>query len=302
MSGPVVSRLFLALALLPTLVLARTTEADPASGVTDANMENASVVLLRPVRSVPAMSSAALTQKAWAALEARRYDEAILVAEETENRFGPMADRQQQRLKTFAPLAQAAQFSALNDVATCLFIKGRAYRMLERNDEARQAFLDIIQNYRFAQCWDPKGWFWKVAEAAQDEIHGLDYGVDYGDYTSETLTTQAWKAYQNRKYEAVELYTRKCVELYAETALKMQSELKDFPPKGQENDFWALNDVATSLLIRGKSLQRQRRNREASQVFGEIIEKYPFALCWNPSGHYWRVAEAAQRSMTVYSP
>ena len=128
----------------------------------------------------------------------------------------------------------------MTDVATALFIKGRAYRLLERRDEARQAFLDIIQNYRFAQCWDPKGWFWKVAEAAQDEIHSMDFSVDFGDYTSQTLTSQAWKAYQANKHEAVELYTRKCLELYSETALKMQSELHDFAP----------NSVLSTLIRR----------------------------------------------------
>ncbi|NCC50687.1 MAG: tetratricopeptide repeat protein [Spartobacteria bacterium] len=285
-----------AIALLPVLVLVRSTGADSSP------VDSDPVVFLYPAHAVPTLNSASLTQKAWAALEGLQYDQTILIAEEIVSRFGALAHQQQQRLGAFAPDERAAQYGALNDVATALFIKGKVYRLLGKENEARQAYMDIMQNYRFAQCWDTKGWFWKVAESAQDEIDSMDYGVDYGDYTSETLTSKAWKAFQKGRYEAVELYTRKCIELFAETAMQMQKELNDFPPKGWENDYWALNDVGTSLLIRGKALQRQRRNREAAKVFNEIIEAYPYALCWNPKGYYWRVAEAAQRSLAVYTP
>lgn len=265
-------------------------------------VRTANVVMIQPQRSVPAASSASLTLKAWKALEAGKYEEAILITDETETRFGVLARRQQQQLKDFAPPERAAQYAALNDVATSLFICGRALRALKRGDEAREVFLEIGREYRFAQCWDPKGWFWKVASAAQDEIDCIDYGVDFGDYTSETLTTRAWKAYQAREYTAVELYVNKCLELYTDAALKMQAEMDDFAPRGQESDYWALNDVATCLLIRGKSLQRQRRNRDAATAFSQIIDRYPYAQCWNPNGHYWRVADAARRSLSVHSP
>ncbi len=259
------------------------------------------VILLKPAAPVPGVSSAALTQRAWKALERKEYGEVFLVTDEVVSRCEGQALKQQGRLKAFAPSDRASNYSALNDVATCLFIRGRALRELKRNGEAKQAFKEILQNYRFAQCWDTKGWFWPVASAAQDEINSMDFNVDFGDYRSETLTTRAWNAFNARRYEAVDLYARKCVELYGATARQMQSGMQDFASKGQEFDYWALNDVATCLFIRAKSLQKQGRRKEAMTVFQEILDQYSFAQCWNPNGWFWKVGEAARRNLVVTS-
>ena len=59
------------------------------------------------------------------------------------------------------------QYWALNDVGTALFILGEAYRNAGQYEEAAQAYKKLINEYFYAQCWDPKGWFWKPAEAAE---------------------------------------------------------------------------------------------------------------------------------------
>lgn len=259
------------------------------------------VVFLTPAKPVPAVSSSVLTHKAWKALEMKEYGEVFLLTDEVVSRCEGQALRQQQRLKEFAASDRASNYSALNDVATCLFIRGRALRQLNRLNEAKESFREILQNYRFAQCWDPKGWFWKVAAAAQDEINSIDFKVDYGDYRSETLTTKAWNAFNAKRYEAVEMYVGKCLELYAAPARQMQDSMDDFAPRGQEFDYWALNDVATCLFIRGKSLLRRGRRKEAMEAFQEIVDHYYYAQCWNPNGWFWKVAEAARRSLVVSS-
>lgn len=275
------------------------TSAVPASAVS--TTAEGHVVYLVPARPVAAVTSTALALKAWKALEGKQYGEVFTIADECVKRFSERAKKQQAQLKNFAVKDRAASYAALNDVATCLFIKGKALRELRRFDEAKDTFQQIPRDYRFAQCWDPKGWYWKVAWGAQDEINCIDYGVDFGDYTSAMLTEKAWKAYQAGHYEATELYVRKCVELYADTARKMQSTLGEYPPKGQEHDYWALNDVATCLFIRGKALRRQRRNKDAALVFREIVEHYPSALCWDPNGWFWKIAEEARRNLAGLS-
>ncbi len=255
------------------------------------------VVYLKPARAAPGVSSAALTQQAWKALEKGNYQDVFMITDECEKRFGVRAQKQQAMLTAVPPPEKSFTYSALNDVATCMFIKGKALRQFKRNEEAKQVFRTIIRDYRFAQCWDPKGWFWKVAGAAQDEINCIDFNLDFGNYTSETLTAKAWKAYVAHRYEAMDFYIRKCVELYGDAAERMQSDLTDYPAKGQEADYWALNDVATCLYIRGKSLQRQGRNKEAAAVYQDILDRYSFGLCYDPNGWYWKVAEEAKRNL-----
>ena len=45
------------------------------------------------------------------------------------------------------------------------------------------------------------GWFWKPAEAAREKLAMIDSGqfLDFGDYTSAFMTTQAWKALPQRR-------------------------------------------------------------------------------------------------------
>ena len=72
--------------------------------------------------------------------------------------------------------------------------------------------------------------------------------VDYGDYSSETLTTRAWDALGAGEYLNAIKYTEKCAELYEAEAREMQATLKVRAPDNKVNDYWALNDVGTSHL------------------------------------------------------
>jgi len=259
------------------------------------------VVYIKPSSAAPGVSSSALAQQAWKAYENKQFDRVMLLTDECSKRFADRARSQQQSLKALPPSDKVFTYAALNDVATCLFIQGKYLHEMGRVTEAKGVFQDIVRDYRFAQCWDTHGWFWKVAGAAQDEINGIDYNVDFGNYTSETLTARAWKAYKAGRHSAVELYVRKCLELYSDAARKMQASLTMYPPHGQEFDYWALNDVATCLYIRGKSLQRQSRNKEAGLVYREIIERYSFAQCWDPSGWFWKIVDEAKRNLAFCS-
>jgi tetratricopeptide (TPR) repeat protein len=240
------------------------------------------------------VSSSVLTQQAWLALEKRRYDLVLQSADECLRRYGNRAVKQQQLLSDFAPREAALKYWALNDVATCMFIKGTALKEQRKKQEAKEIFREIIDQYPFAQCWDPRGWFWKVAPAAQDQIDCIDLNVDFGSYTSETLTTRAWGALDAGKYRIAELYANKCIELYVAEAKKMQATLDNFAGKGLEFNYWALNDVATCYFIKGRVLQRQGKYRDAQPYFRTVVEEFPSAQCWDPRGWFWKVAQAAK--------
>lgn len=112
--------------------------------------------------------------------------------------------------------------------------------------------------------------------------------------SSEELTIRAWEALAAKDYKEAISYADRCIELYQEEANRQQASLKDFPVRGKEEQFRALNDVATSLFIKGEALRAQRRWNEAKEVFNKIIDNYSFAQCWDPRGWFWKVAEESK--------
>lgn len=69
-------------------------------------------------------------------------------------------------LTTFAPIERVNRYWALNDAGTCTYIMATVYERRRMYPEAAQAFRSLAQDYRFAQCWDPKGWYWHPADGA----------------------------------------------------------------------------------------------------------------------------------------
>lgn len=273
----------------------------PATPLAPAASGGSNVIYLKPGKPIAGVSSSFLMQRAWKAFEQNDVETVFTAADECVTRYAVRAQKQQTLLKAYPPREKVFNYAALNDVATCLFIKAKTLRKMRRDDEAKVIYQEIVRTYRFAQCWDPKGWFWQVDAAAQDEIWCMEYDLDFGDYTSQWLTMKAWKAYTAGRHEAVELYVRKCLDLYTDVAKQMQTSLNDFPARGHEYDFWALNDVATCLFIRGKSLQRQKRYKEAVLLYKEILKQYNYAQCWDPKGWFWKLKDEAKKNLAVCS-
>lgn len=121
--------------------------------------------------------------------------------------------------------------------------------------------------------------------------------LDFGDHSSATITTKAWKAYNANLHEDAIGYARKCVELYLPKAEEMQKALKaPVPSENKEEVFklWALNDVGTCLFILGQSLEKQDKGKEAIAAYEQIVEKVPFAQTWDTKGWFWKPADAAK--------
>ncbi len=239
-------------------------------------------------------SSETLATKSWQALDAKDYAAVEAYAKKCLSLYEQKALEQQASLTDFAPKEKAFNYWALNDVATCRFILGRAYAAQGKSKDAQAAFQTVIDKLGYAQCWDPKGWFWKVAEGARDQLTTMGTSYDFGDYTSQTLTTKAWEALGANDHKGVELYTKKCIELYEEEAKKQQASLTAFAPKEKAFDNWALNDVATCHFILGESLMAQKRFGEAKEAFERVVNDFGFAQCWDPKGWFWKVAVGAR--------
>ena len=131
----------------------------------------------------------------------------------------------------------------------------------------------------------------------------IETGVNYyfGDYTSSFLTTQAWKALLADDLDTVNAYTNKVIELYAGKAKQMQESMTEYAWESKDKifSFWALNDVGTSLFIKGEAYKKAEKNKEAKEAYKQLVDNYFYAQCWDPKGWFWKPAEAAQEALNA---
>ncbi|MDP2939494.1 MAG: tetratricopeptide repeat protein [Candidatus Omnitrophota bacterium] len=252
--------------------------------------------------------SVTLTTKAWEALDKGDIEAVLAFTNKCITLYTEQAKAMQASLKDYVKSEAEGgtnqdvfNYWALNDIGTCLFIQGEAFRKAKMDEEAKEAYKTVIDKYSFAQCWDPKGWFWKPAEAAKERLMAIETGksYDFGDYRSETLTVKAWAALDANDLDAVLVYTNKCIDLYKDKAKQMQSSLKAYPWKTNEEIFsyWALNDVGTCLFIQGKALRSANKIEEAKAAFKRIIDEFSYSQCWDPKGWFWKPVDGAREQL-----
>ncbi len=247
--------------------------------------------------------SETLIGKAWKALGENDLEAVLAFTNKCLELYDGQARKMQASLTDYATGSNDEIFAywALNDVATALFIQGEAYRKAGMDEKAKEAYKKLIDDYTYGQCWDAGGWFWKPAEAAKEKLAMLESGsnLDFGNYTSETLTTKAWKALADKDLDAVIAYTNKCLELYRKTAVEMQKSLTEYPWESKEKIFsyWALNDVGTCLFIKGEAYRNAGNTEEAKKAYEDLVNNFYFAQAWDPQGWFWKPAEAAQSKL-----
>lgn len=120
-------------------------------------------------------SSATLTTKAWGA-SSGSPDDALAYIDQCIKLYEGEALKMQLALNTAGgrPAKEAREATsgrwALNDVGTCLFIKGNL--LLAKGDKAgaKEAYTKLAKGMPDAQCWDTKGWFWAPAAAAKQKL------------------------------------------------------------------------------------------------------------------------------------
>jgi tetratricopeptide (TPR) repeat protein len=127
------------------------------------------------------------TAFAWAAFNRGDDAGAIIFADRCLTNYSVTAWRLQRQLEQERPTLPTGRWftradklridknGPLNDVGTCLFIKGRSLQKLGRKAEAKAAY-EAAGKYTYSRCWDPaKGLYWSPAEGASDwlDIIGL---------------------------------------------------------------------------------------------------------------------------------
>lgn len=122
-----------------------------------------------------AEDSAAVTTQAWEALGKNDYAKAIALADKCVNTWGKQAKEMNAKLTALPGKDTAATYWAVNDVATCLFIKGQAQEKKGDKKGAIETYKALVKDYKYGQCWDPKGWFWAPAAAAKKKIVELSF-------------------------------------------------------------------------------------------------------------------------------
>ncbi|XHR27261.1 MAG: beta-glucanase precursor [Chthoniobacteraceae bacterium] len=121
--------------------------------------------------------------------------------------------------------------------------------------------------------------------------------LNFGDFSSSTLTTKAWQALDGKRYEEVAGYTGKCIEMFKAKAVEMQKALTAPPAtddKAKVFANWALNDVGTCYFILGKSLEAQGKPKDAVEAYKFVSENLQYAKCYDTKGWFWSPADSAK--------
>ena len=110
------------------------------------------------------------TAKVWEAMGRKNWDAAITQATRVIRIWGPQARRTNDQLKGYAPAKDAQKYGNLNEVGASLLLKGDALSRKGDKAAAKVAYQTLLDQYTYAQVWDPKGWFWKPAEEARKKL------------------------------------------------------------------------------------------------------------------------------------
>lgn len=115
------------------------------------------------------------------------------------------------------------------------------------------------------------------------------YAQGSGEYVS-----KGWAELGKRNFPQAHQITDNCIQRFSSKADALAQKLTDFPPEEKESFYQVMNDVAVCYFIKGEAYMRSDEVEEAKKIFKEVIEKYPFALAWDPRGWFWSVKEKAE--------
>ncbi|HEX8129846.1 MAG TPA: tetratricopeptide repeat protein [Pyrinomonadaceae bacterium] len=123
-------------------------------------------------------TSEQFTQQAWEGLNRGNFALVMACTDSSIKKWSRQADTQQAKASASgcSETPQATDLKpffasnwALSDIGTSWFIQGEAFSRQGKWAEAREAYKTVIDRYPCAFAWDPRGWFWRVADAAQEK-------------------------------------------------------------------------------------------------------------------------------------
>jgi tetratricopeptide (TPR) repeat protein len=275
-----------------------------AAGTQLANAQAASPVTATPSYSFGDYKSSTLATKAWQALADKNVEAVVVYTNKCLELYAGEATKMQAGLQAYpaGDPQQIFSFWALNDVATCLYIQGEAYRQAKQNDKAKPLFERILKEFSYGQTYDVGNKsFWKPADAAKDKISMIEKGLDldFGNMSSQVIVSRMWESMGKKDLASVIAYSTKLVQLYGDTAKKMQATMTEYAWESPEkiHSFWAVNDVGTGLFILGQAYAAEGKNVEAIAAYKQVVNDYLYAQCWDTNGWFWKPAEAAQQKI-----
>ncbi|MFH0732765.1 MAG: carbohydrate ABC transporter permease [Candidatus Omnitrophota bacterium] len=121
-------------------------------------------------------ASDTLTNKAWEALNNKDEAGVLLYTDKCIELYSALAKTQSTGLTDYPPQANLDMFKQMDDIGACYFIRGEFFKYKKDRQKAKDAYQTLIDEYHFAQYWDPRGWYFKPAEIAKDEIKKIDEG------------------------------------------------------------------------------------------------------------------------------
>jgi beta-glucuronidase len=120
------------------------------------------------------LSPKELIVRAWEAWGAKDYEKTLYYTDKCIELYSEKAKEEQAALSGFPATEVIDQYEALNAVGTSFFIQGEVYLSLGKIEEAKKVFINAIEQYGYAQNWDPRGWFWSVKEKSQASLEKLE--------------------------------------------------------------------------------------------------------------------------------
>lgn len=123
--------------------------------------------------AIELLSSQEIVRQAWEASSQNDFERLNALVNQCVELYGFEAKELQKKLTSLPARGEEGQYQVLNDAATCLFIRAEALMNTGKTDEAIVRFQEIMDEYPWAQAWDPRGWYWSVTEKSQDSINVL---------------------------------------------------------------------------------------------------------------------------------
>ncbi|MGE5280294.1 MAG: glycoside hydrolase family 2 TIM barrel-domain containing protein [Deltaproteobacteria bacterium] len=149
-------------------------------------------------------SSAELITKARTAQAQKNYEDVFNYTQELIDAYKSVAREEQASLKEFPGSKQEIEMvQPLNDVATAYFIQAESYRDQGKIQEAIASFNTVVEQYGYAQAWDPRGWYYKLAQVAKEGIDRLE-GRDVEAEKCATVPTTTVDLYDPGKEEIID--------------------------------------------------------------------------------------------------
>ncbi|MFC1623696.1 glycoside hydrolase family 2 TIM barrel-domain containing protein [Candidatus Omnitrophota bacterium] len=120
------------------------------------------------------LSPSQMLLQAWDAWGAKDHEKTFYWTNKCIELYSEEAKKEQASLTGLPKTEAIPQYEALNSVGTSFFIQGEACLSKGNREAAKKAFTIAIEDYSFAQNWDPRGWFWSVKEKSEASLEKLE--------------------------------------------------------------------------------------------------------------------------------